>query len=496
VTAEAELPAPSITDLPDLNSRGRPHEVKLARRVARRLEEDLLAADLPVGSIYASETELRDRYRVSRAVLREAIRLVEHHGLAVMRRGPYGGLVVQAPDARPLTNAVVVYLEYVGTTVDDLLAVRALLEPLAARLAAQNLTEENIHTLRDTLAAERSHGALAPGTRELLHLLVGRIGGNRVLALFVDVLVQLTHRYASVPPPPDEEGKRALSAASDLAHERIADAIVAGNAMLAEHRTIRHLEGMRDWLLSIRQEPIRNRGEDATPQRPVSVGKEKLAEAVARKLMADIAASGAREGEIYGSEPDLQARFDVSRSAFREAIRLLEYHSVARMRRGPYGGLLITRPDPTASIEAMAVYLQYERVDANELRAVRDVVELGVLEMLAAQPTPELADELRAAHQVHPDTPRESVAGLSHDFHIRLAELTGNPVLALFLRILLEVWDRHSGNPSLQPSDRGEAAATVAHVHDRILQAVLDGDVPLARHRMHRHLEALDAWWH
>ena len=66
-----------------------------------------------------------------------------------------------------------------------------------------------------------------------------------------------------------------------------------------------------------------------------TVGKEKRAEAVARRLMADIVACGVQVGEIYGSERDLQARLDVSRSAVREAIRLLEFHSVARMRRGP-----------------------------------------------------------------------------------------------------------------------------------------------------------------
>jgi DNA-binding FadR family transcriptional regulator len=500
VTAEAAAPAASTADAPDLNSRGRPHEVKLARRVARELEKQLLAADLPVGTIHASETELRQRFGVSRAVVREAIRLVEHHGLAVMRRGPYGGLVVRAPDARPLTNAVVVYLEYVGTTVEDLLAVRALLEPLAARLAAQNLTEEHIQALRDTLAEERSHGELAPGTRDLVHLLVGRIGGNRVLGLFIDVLVQLTARYARIPPPPGEDAARALNAASDHAHERITDAIVAGNAMLAEHRTLRHLDAMRDWLLSARQDPIRHRPADdeAMPdgaEPSVGSGKEKLAEAVARRLMADIAASGVGVGEIYGSEPELQARFGVSRAAFREAVRLLEYHSVARMRRGPYGGLVVTRPDPSASVEAMAVYLEYQRVAADELRAVRDVIEVGALGMLSERMDDALAEQVRAAHRVRPDTPGAEVAVLAHDFHIRLTELTGNPVLALFLRILLAVWDLHQTSPSTRPSDRGEGATAVSHVHDRIVEAIAARDLSLARHRMRRHLDALDALW-
>jgi DNA-binding FadR family transcriptional regulator len=38
--------------------------------------------------------------------------------------------------------------------------------------------------------------------------------------------------------------------------------------------------------------------------------------------------------------------------------------------------------------------------------------------------------------------------------------------------------------------------ATVEKVHGRILDAVLEGDTDLARHRMRRHLDALKAWYH
>ena len=474
----------------DVTSRGRPPEVKLARRVARKLEEDILAARLPVGAVYASESELRERHGVSRAVLREAIRLVEHHGLAVMRRGPYGGLVLREPDAGPLTHAVVVYLEYVGTTVDDLLTVRSLLEPLAAGIAAERLTEDHIAPLRATLAEERSHGADSP-QRDRLHQLLGRIGGNRVLALFIDVLVHLTHRYAAIPPP----GRAAtrVSAASDHAHARIADAVVAGNAVLAEHRTLVHLEAMREWLLSTRQTPIRHG--QAGRSLPAAAGRGKLAEAVAQRLMDEVLASGMHVGEIFGSEPELQARYGVSQSALREAVRLLEYHSVARMRRGPHGGLVVTRPDPAASVEAMAVHLEYARVDAEEIRVVRNALELGALGLLTERhEDPELRERLRAAQVVSEETARDDVAELSHAFHLGLAELTGNPVVALFLRILLTVWQRHERRADTPDAD-ATMAASVARVHDRILTAIVEGDLPLARHRMHRHLEALVDWW-
>jgi DNA-binding FadR family transcriptional regulator len=494
VTADAGLPVPAMADSRDVTSRGRPHEVKLARRTARQIENDILEANLPVGHIYGSESELRERYGVSRAVLREAIRLVEHHGLAVMRRGPYGGLVLRAPDASALTNAVVVYLEYVGTTVEDLLAVRCLLEPLAARLAAQHLTEGHIQTLRQTLVEERTSGELTPGNHDPLHHILGNIGGNRVIGVFIDVLVQVTSRYASIPRPPAGKAAKDLSDAADRAHERIVEAIIAGNAMLAEHRCLSHLNALRDWLLSTRQDPIQRRNTSDFVS-PTNGGTQKLAEAVARQLMAEISASQIPVGGIFGSEPELQARLDVSRSVFREAVRLLEYHSVARMRRGPYGGLVVTSPDPSASIDAMAVYLDYQKVEAEELRVVREALELGALGLLTQRNADAaLMMELHAAQRVDLETPSEEVAGLAHDFHLRLAELTGNPVLTLFLRIVLTVWNRHFARPA--PSEDRSATIAAVHAHERVLDAIVAGDLPLAQHRMHRHLEALDRWWH
>src|SRR5690349_11753302 len=56
----------------------------------------------------------------------------------------------------------------------------------------------------------------------------------------------------------------------------------------------------------------------------------KAAEALARRIQAEVIADGWHVGAYLGSEPDLLARYDVSRSVLREAIRLLEHNSVAR----------------------------------------------------------------------------------------------------------------------------------------------------------------------
>lgn len=46
-----------------------------------------------MGQSLGPEAELLDRYQVSRAVFREAVRILEHQQIARTRRGPGGGLV-------------------------------------------------------------------------------------------------------------------------------------------------------------------------------------------------------------------------------------------------------------------------------------------------------------------------------------------------------------------------------------------------------------------
>jgi DNA-binding FadR family transcriptional regulator len=102
-------------------------------------------------------------------------------------------------------------------------------------------------------------------------------------------------------------------------------------------------------------------------------------------LRDDIVAAGWPVGSVVGSEADLLVRYGISRAVLREAVRLLELHSVARMRRGPGGGLVVGAPDPQASVEAMALYLEYMRVSGADLVTVRDAIELGVVTRVVAR---------------------------------------------------------------------------------------------------------------
>ena len=470
---------------------------KLAARVARQIEQDVLRTGWPVGQVLGSETELRERYQVSRAVLREAIRLVEHHQVAAMRRGPAGGLIVRAPDPGAATSAMVVYLEFVGTSIEHLMAARRMIEPLAAALAAEHITEAGISTLRTALVDELSAGPSRDcHIRTALHLTLAELSGNPALRLFVDVLLRLTWRYArdQLTHLPDDPSHPALTS-SDVSHEAMVDAVVAGDRPRAQHLATQHLAMLGEFLINWRPETRDLPSWLWAAHTHERTNDHKLAEVVAQRLLTEITSDGWEIGSTIGSETDLLERFGVSRAVLREAVRLLEYHSVARMRRGPGGGLVVTAPAPDASVEAVALYLDYQNIESAHLRAVHEAVLMACLNAVADRVgDPEVIQRLSAlldrdGSTDHPATP----------LHVELAELSGNPVLCLFLRILLSLRTRKDDRTT-RPTTDGHAPSprqpieqeTGFQVPDAIVEALLTGDSNLARHRMRRHLDQHD----
>jgi DNA-binding FadR family transcriptional regulator len=466
---------------------------KLAAQIAHRIEADVIRRGWPVGESLGSEQDLREHFGVSRSVLREAVRLVEHHQVARMRRGPGGGLLISAPDAGPATRSIVIYLEYVGTSVTDLLRARLLFEPIAAGLAADRITEEGIDTIRACLHDEALHGGW-PGTQDPLHPLLGQLSGNPVLHLFIDVLTRLTARYAHTSRRIAKDEVTASKAVSHEAHQSIVDAVIAGDGARAQTTLSAHLEWVAAWIEKHRVRRTRIAGTVIEPEMAEGP-RAKLAEVVASRIHDDIAARGWQVGSVLGSEADLLARYEISRAVLREAVRLLEYHSVARMRRGPGGGLIVAAPESQASIDTMALFLEYQGVTADDLRIVRDAIELGIVARVTERHADDevaarLAAAVRWATEGPADEPRKA-----DFFHSELAELAGNPVLSLFLRIITELFRRHAAGQD-RPLPGDKAAEEVQHVHQRILDAILEGDAGIARHRMRRHLDALIPWWH
>jgi DNA-binding FadR family transcriptional regulator len=85
------------------------------------------------------------------------------------------------------------------------------------------------------------------------------------------------------------------------------------------------------------------------------------------------------------------------------------------------------------------------------------------------------------------------------EIHLAIADLSGNPVLALFTRMLMSLLSGRAGpRRGRRPGDHLTELARAHEDHSRIVEALAGGDAALARLRMLRHLETArfdSPWW-
>jgi len=107
---------------------------------------------------------------------------------------------------------------------------------------------------------------------------------------------------------------------------------------------------------------------------------------VAQQIEAMILDGGLTQGSAIATEAMLKLQLQTGHSVLRQAIRILESRYACRMRRGPGGGLFVTKPRREDAIEAIAGYLRSDGVEKSELlEALRELDGLAV-QALSAQP--------------------------------------------------------------------------------------------------------------
>src|ERR671932_1123160 len=82
--------------------------------LAQRVRAAILVGDLPVGAQLPPEHELVRQFGVSRATVREGLRLLEADGLIATRPGRRGGATVQRPTAGAHTRSLGLLLQFDG----------------------------------------------------------------------------------------------------------------------------------------------------------------------------------------------------------------------------------------------------------------------------------------------------------------------------------------------------------------------------------------------
>ena len=115
--------------------------LKTGEIVANQIRKAILSGELKAGDKLPSEAQLMARFETSRPTIREALRILEFQSLIIIIRGAKGGAQVKKVDPQVLTQATALLLQARGATLGDVYQARALIEPPAARLAAETRSE-------------------------------------------------------------------------------------------------------------------------------------------------------------------------------------------------------------------------------------------------------------------------------------------------------------------------------------------------------------------
>jgi GntR family transcriptional repressor for pyruvate dehydrogenase complex len=218
--------------------------VKVSEVIAREIVAD--SRGLPPGTMLPSEAKLLERYRVSRASLREALRLLEVQGLVVIRPGPGGGPMIAEADSWHFGGMASLFFHLAGATYRDVLDARLILEPVVCGIIAHKQDPAQIQALKDYLELSRTTmaGKVPPSpfitTEEQqlvleFHAMLMSMSGNPVITLLVRSLQDLridpvTGIHAHVH--------------DDILqiHDMIARAIIEGRSAQAEQLMREHIQ--------------------------------------------------------------------------------------------------------------------------------------------------------------------------------------------------------------------------------------------------------------
>lgn len=223
-----------------------PHRsVKTSEAVMVLLVRDMVARGLTSGDRLPTEAEMMRQYGVSRASLREAIRLLEVQGLITLKPGPGGGAAVGAADYRNFARTVTLYLHLGAMTYGEVTTTQEVLEPLLAEAAARN---PDTVAKRTTLAPYLSDDIPAEGPeyRRLssgFHDAVARLAANGVLALLTRSLSGIVTSHVTAHMDPVQLRPAILDQ-----HRAIARAICAGQHQAARRLMAAHYAHQHQYL--------------------------------------------------------------------------------------------------------------------------------------------------------------------------------------------------------------------------------------------------------
>jgi GntR family transcriptional regulator, transcriptional repressor for pyruvate dehydrogenase complex len=224
------------------------------------------------------------------------------------------------------------------------------------------------------------------------------------------------------------------------------------------------------------------------------IRQPRVAEIVASRLREDILSGRLKEGDVLPSQESLFSEFGVSPPALREAIHLLETDGLISVRSGTVGGAVVHQPSAERTAQMISMVLQSRSSTPADVSGALLHLEPICAGMCAARR--DRATEVVPYLEAEIDLQTGQFDDLSQyvpnarRFHEAIVSRCGNEPMILLIGSLELIWSAHESSVwSDDPLNRKTMRAALRD-HQRLLDAIRDGDSARAARLAQDHLAA------
>lgn len=223
--------------------------------IAERIRHVIQTDRLQPGDRLPQEKDLIDQFKAAKGTVREAMKALETQGLLFTRTGPGGGVFVAEPSAEHAMEMLGHYFFFDQPGLEEIYAIRKLLEPEIAASLAGKLSDDDLEKLEGTMrfydrAPKNLDDQFEQRAAELdFHTELAQLCPNRLMGF----ICRLTHKllrelplarsiYADPTPSSREEGL--------LFQHRLLTSLIENRPEDAHRIALEHMISAEKYMLS------------------------------------------------------------------------------------------------------------------------------------------------------------------------------------------------------------------------------------------------------
>lgn len=223
------------------------------------------------------------------------------------------------------------------------------------------------------------------------------------------------------------------------------------------------------------------------------IGEERAFDAILGQIIENIQTGELKAGDGLPAERTMAENMGVSRPAVREVLRALELLGI--VKSVPGGGNYITDNLDTWLIGPLSIMFRLNNGYLKQNQQLRAALERETAILAAKNCTPLDAAELRMILARMDVAATESDKGeLDKQLHQKIAKIADNPMLYSVLTAADQLTESIISGTRSYIMKKRQSASDVDEQHQRLVEAIANGDAAEAQRCMSEHMETIEKY--